>query len=410
LDTRSFRDIDLEGPSDITNPAEIARVLTQSLTLDRTLLGKAQLADLKQDLLNAQANDVTWKFVMVPEPIQNIFPGINTDAYEGYGKERTEILKFVNDNNISNVVFIAADVHTTFVNNLTYQEVPFGPQIATSVFEITTGAVAYEQPTGAFLGNLFTATNPALKAFYDSLPIAPDLDNLPNDKDDFVKQAVNDTLLKPLGFDPLGLDDNLPQANGLIDAKLLKGDYFVGHSYSWSEFDIDPLTQKLTVTTYGINGYTEKELLANPSAIANLQPTILSQFEVNPSGTLNGTAGDDTLTGGIANERIFGKDGDDFLYGGAGNDTLDAGAGYNFMDGGEGRDTFVLSNKEAFDWIGNFELGSDAIRLTGGLSFAQLSIAQGSVNDTFLTNTTTGNLVAVLEGIQANALTAASFV
>ncbi len=252
LDTRSFRDAEIPGPTDFTNPQQVGNVLVQTFAPGRTLLGKIQLEDLKQDLLTAERNGISWKFVMVPEPIQNIFPGINTDAFEGYNAERTELLKFINDNKLTNVVFVAADVHTTFVNNLTYQEVPFGPQIATSVFEITTGAVAYEQPTGAFLANLFTATNPQLKALYDSLRIAPDTDNIANDKDDFVKQAVNNTLLKPLGFDPLGLDDNLPQANGLIDAKLLQGDYFVGHSYSWSEFDIDQATQNSPLPPTGL--------------------------------------------------------------------------------------------------------------------------------------------------------------
>ncbi|MFZ4641621.1 MAG: esterase-like activity of phytase family protein, partial [Nodosilinea sp.] len=301
LDTRSFRDQEITGPSDFTNPQEVARVLTQSFTPGRTLLGQAQLNDLKRDLLTAQSNKVTWKFIMVPEPIQNIFPGINTDAYEGYNAERTELLKFIESNGIQNVVFVSADVHSTFVNNLTYQERAFGPQIATSAFEITTGAVAYERPTGEFLGNLFTANNPQLRAFYNSLPNAPDTDNLPNDKDDFVKQAINDNLLKPLGYDPIGLNDNLPQANGLINAKLLQGDYFVGHSYSWSEFDIDPTTQKLVVTTYGIDSYTEAELLTNPTAIAGRTPRVLSQFEVTPIPQGSAT----TLTGPSSSQSPY---------------------------------------------------------------------------------------------------------
>ncbi len=282
LDTRSFRDEGLTPASDITNPAEIRRVLRESITLDRTLLGQAQLEDLKQDLVAAEEAGITWKFVMVPEPVQNLFPGINVDSYEGYLNERAEILSFIEENDIENVVFVAADVHMTSVNNLTYQTEPFGEQIATDVWEITTGAVAYDVPTGEFLANFFTAGNPELQAFYNSLPIAPDSDNLPNDRDDFVKEAINDTLLNPLGFDPIGLDNNLPQAEGLIDAQLLQGDYYVGHSYSWTEFDIDADTQQLRVTTYGVDGYSETEILENPNAINNLTPTILSEFVVNP--------------------------------------------------------------------------------------------------------------------------------
>jgi phosphodiesterase/alkaline phosphatase D-like protein len=104
LDTRSFRDDELELPIGTTDPAAIGQFLVESLTSDRQFLGKVQLADLKTDLLAAEANGVTWKFVMVPEPIQQL--GLNNvDAFEGYAKERTEILKFVEDNSINNVVF-----------------------------------------------------------------------------------------------------------------------------------------------------------------------------------------------------------------------------------------------------------------------------------------------------------------
>ncbi|AFY48976.1 phosphodiesterase/alkaline phosphatase D [Nostoc sp. PCC 7524] len=279
LDGRSFRDKALQPPSDINNPNEINRVLNESLTQNRTLLGSVQLADLKRDLLAAQAGGITWKFVMTPQPIQNIFPGVAVDSYEGYGKERTELLRFIQENNIDNVVFVAADVHGTFVNNLTYQEQPQGTQIATRAWEITTGAVAFDPPTGKLLAERFWLNDAAQRNLYNSLPIAPDLDDQPNDQDDFVKQAINNNLAA-LGFDPLGLNQNLSQAEGLINATLLEGDYFVGHTYGWTEFDVNPTTQALTVTTYGINSYSEEEL--NINTIPNLSPKVVSKFVVNP--------------------------------------------------------------------------------------------------------------------------------
>lgn len=286
LDSRSFRDPGLTPPEDNTNPEEIAQVLTESITLDRTLLGETQFGDLKNDLLTAEESGITWKFVMLPEPAQNLFPGINTDSYEGYLNERAELLEFIETNNIDNVVFVAADVHMTSVNNLTYQAEPFGEQIPTSVFEVTTGAIAFDPPTGEFLGDTFTADDPELAAVLDSLPIAPDADDLPNDKDDFIEQAINDTLLTPLGFDPIGLDNNLPQAEGLIDAELVQGDYYVGHTYGWTEFDIDAETQQLQVTTFGVDAYTEEEILADPAAINTLEPKVVSEFVVDPQGEI----------------------------------------------------------------------------------------------------------------------------
>jgi myo-inositol-hexaphosphate 3-phosphohydrolase/phosphodiesterase/alkaline phosphatase D-like protein len=403
LDTRSFRDVQL-APASLANPVPF---LVNAFDPTRTLLGRQQVTDLKRDLLAAETNGITWKFIAVPEPIQN-FGVINAeDRFEGYAAERTEILKFINDNNISNVVFLSGDFHGTLVNNLTYQLAPGQAQIQTSAFEIVTGPAAFFDglfgPTVAQLSLAANLITPEQFRFYQSLPVAPDADDVVNDRDDFIKQLLV-AQTSAFGYDPIGLQGSL------IDATLLQGDYVSTHTYGWTQFDIDQTTQKLTVTTYGVPAYSEAELLANPSAVTSLTPRVVSQFEVNPGGTLNGTAGDDTLIGGAANERIFGNEGDDFLYGGAGNDTLDGGAGYNFMDGGAGRDTFVLSNKDAYDWIGNFELGADVIKLTGGLTFAQLTITQGTANDTFLTNKTTGNRVAVLEGIQATALTSASFV
>jgi uncharacterized repeat protein (TIGR01451 family) len=277
LDTRSFRDGDLANVTNLADQAQVGKFLVDSFDPTRTFLGKQQLADLKQDLLKSQQDGVTWKFITVPEPIQNIGVLQAADRFEGYAAERTEILKFINDNKISNVVFISADIHGTLVNNLTYQTAPGQAQIATSAFEITTGAVGYSQPFGQTVAQLGTAAGvitPAQKAFYDAQNTAG--------KDAFIKGVV-DGGLQQLGYDPLGLDRNLTQANGLINAKLLQGDYVATHVYGWTDFNIDQQTQKLTVTTYGIDSYTRAELEANPSAINSRQPRIVSQFEVAPS-------------------------------------------------------------------------------------------------------------------------------
>lgn len=52
------------------------------------------------------------------------------------------------DNQITNVVFVAADVHGTIVNNVTYQTAVGQPQQSTSAFEVTTGSVAFDAPFG----------------------------------------------------------------------------------------------------------------------------------------------------------------------------------------------------------------------------------------------------------------------
>ena len=389
LDARSFRDAELPGVTNPADPVQIGTFLAKSFDPSRTLLGRQQVNDLKQDLLDAEQKGITWKYVVVPEPIQNLGVLAASDRYEGYAAERTEILKFINDNDISNVVFISADIHGTVVNNLTYQQAPGQAQIATSAFEITTGSVGFDAPFGPTVAELAATAGlltPAQLAVYNALPTAG--------KDAFIKQVVNNGL-NPLGYDPVGLNDNLSIANGKIDATLLQGDYVALNAYSWTEFDVDQATQKLTVTTYGIPYYTEQELKANPSAITGLTPTIVSQFEVNPTLTQRGTACNDTLIGTDGNDRLLGLDG---------NDIVNGGMGKNVLTGGTGDDTFVLMTGGT-NTITDFG-GGDRLALTGGLSFGQLTIVQDGSNTAIKLGK---ELLATLTNVPSSNLTSAAF-
>ncbi|GEM_PF-1289580 len=49
--------------------------------------------------------------------------------------------------------------------------------------------------------------------------------------------------------------------------------------------NVDPISQQLRVTTYGIPYYDEATLLANPTLIASLQPSVIQEFTVNPIPT-----------------------------------------------------------------------------------------------------------------------------
>jgi Ca2+-binding RTX toxin-like protein len=265
--------------------------------------------------------------------------------------------------------------------------VPFGPQIATNAFEISTGSVAYDAPFGPSVVDVATLVGllgPAERAYYDSLAVANDTDSFLNDKDDFVKNLTNNQLVQ-LGYDPIGLNDNLPIANGLIDAQLLQGDYMATHTFGWTQFDIDAETQQLTVTTFGIAAYTEADLQADPGGVISRVPQIVSQFTVTPQLSamarladstlvINGTNSADSIevqrqlsgrdllvqangqTIGRFNRRdvdkitIYGFDGDDALIvsppltipaiirGGLGNDNVFGGFGKDVLLGGPGND------------------------------------------------------------------------
>jgi 3-phytase/alkaline phosphatase D len=278
LDNRSFRDQGLPPVTDLTNPAAIGAFLVGSFNPARTMLGAAQKDELKAALLRAQQDGVAWKFVMVPEPIQNLGVVAASDRFEGYAAERTEILKFVDEQDIDNVVFVAADIHGTLVNNLTYQLGPFQPQIGLTSFEISTGAVAFDAPFGPTVVELAAGLGlltPAQLAFYNSLPVPF--------RDVFVNTLVDQQVV-PFGYDPVGL------TGSPVNASLSVGGYVATHTYGWTEFEVDRETKALQVTTYGVPPYDYATLQSNPSAVTALQPVVVSQFSVVPVAT-GGNAG-----------------------------------------------------------------------------------------------------------------------
>src|SRR6266498_2776799 len=80
----------------------------------RTFLGPVQKQALKGALLNSTAK---FKFVINGDPIQQ-FWALPYDRWEGYAAERNELLNFIKDNNISNVVFLTTDSHASYQNEV----------------------------------------------------------------------------------------------------------------------------------------------------------------------------------------------------------------------------------------------------------------------------------------------------
>ena len=284
LDGRSFRDQELPAVQNPLDPVQVGAFLAGAFDPTRTLLSPRQRTRLFDDLLAAHNAGVTWKFVLVPEPIQNIGVIGASDRFEGYAAERTAILKFIDDYQIKNVVFVSADIHGTLVNNLTYQLSPLQPHIATNAFEITTGSVAFDAPFG-----------PTVLDIAASVPVAPGVSLLdvflqqvgvPNleafnalpelSKNNALEQLVNQQIT-PLGYDPLGLE-----TGGPINAELKLGSYTAAFNFGWTEFDIDAATQRLRVTTFGIDPYTRAQLELDPASVIQRQPRVISRFVVTP--------------------------------------------------------------------------------------------------------------------------------
>ncbi len=80
----------------------------------RTMLGTMQ----KQRLKNAlRTSDAQFKFVISELAFQQFY-ALPYDRWEGYAAERAEILNFIRDNNIENVIFLTTDNHANIVNEV----------------------------------------------------------------------------------------------------------------------------------------------------------------------------------------------------------------------------------------------------------------------------------------------------
>ena len=119
--------------------------------------------------------------------------------------------------------------------------------------------------------------------------------------------------------------------------------------------------------------------------------------------TLTGNAGNDTLIGGNGKDFLVGSAGDDLLDGGNGTDTLRGGLGNDILTGGNRQDIFVFASGEGIDTINDFELGTDKIGLTEGLTFGNLSFAGNEI-------LIGSDVLAVLTGVNTTTLTASNFV
>jgi phosphodiesterase/alkaline phosphatase D-like protein len=116
-------------------PSPPAGCLTAIFDPSRTVLGPVQKNQLKNDLLNSTAEH---KIVINEFPIQQ-YHALPYDRWEGYGAERNEILDFISNNGIDNVVFATTDTHATIQNEV-FKDRFTAP--ATVAYEGVTGPIA----------------------------------------------------------------------------------------------------------------------------------------------------------------------------------------------------------------------------------------------------------------------------
>ena len=125
LDTRQYRD---------------ANLADDSSERPKTMLGREQLNWLKHKLA---ASDSTWKVIVSSVPMSIPTGGNGRDGWgnydqtTGFENELTDILRFMQQNEMNNVIFITTDVH--FAEAFRYT--PFADAPEFQVHEIVTGPI-----------------------------------------------------------------------------------------------------------------------------------------------------------------------------------------------------------------------------------------------------------------------------
>ena len=298
-DTRSYRDVRLKtlaGADDTGARAD---------NPDRTLLGKTQLAWLKQTLLDAQTNGTVWKFVAVSDPIDQIGAiGSGLDGGKswigGYRAERNDLLKFIADKGIKNVVFLSTDDHQNRVNELTYWDnaSDIGNQSKAKVLQGVLSVV--DGPIGATQVGVTTATPLQVIEDHSFTNIKSLADSLANAQ---ATAGVN-----PIGLDPanfVGLknvkregDSNADATTGIIaNNKLQAVDFYSPDTFNFTTFDISADGKTLNVNVQGINSYGTNTF-QEPTASNPVRSILSFSLDATPA-TLSVTAS--TPTGSEAN-------------------------------------------------------------------------------------------------------------
>jgi alkaline phosphatase D len=257
LDDRSYRDIRLKttkGADDIGARADNPK---------RTMLGKTQLNWFKQTLLNAQQKRIPWKIIAISSPIDEIGNDSGKSWYGGYRAERNEILKFIDDNKIDNVVFLSTDDHQNRINELTYLtdvNNPNSRKVINNAITIVAG------PIGAGGPDKFTKHNFASIQFLT---------------DGLV------TLQKAKGINPIGLDPKFPglqkmyrEGDPQADQHREPVDFFSPDTFNYVTLDIGADGKTLSVNTYGINSYAANTF---PEPSQTDSPRRILGFEIQRS-------------------------------------------------------------------------------------------------------------------------------
>jgi len=409
VDDRTYRDIRIKKASDGSDDTG-----DRADNLNRTMLGKTQLAWLKRTLLEAQRNGTVWKIVNVSDPIDQIGPiggalsltdaptaaeyggigssltitaaadstnktvkvsstvglvagqpltatgvpagtlisaisadgvsftvnntlnltkgtaialtpavstysPVNSDGGKswigGYRAERNELLKFIADNRILNVVFLAADDHQNRINELTYS--PNGD---------TANQASYVKVPACFtiVCGPLGATGPDFISNH-SFALAQKLA-------DSLAKSQRTAGIEPIGLDGYpGLRDVSREGDATASSQPKAVDFYSPDTFNYNMLEVGADGRTLTVTSLGINSTAQNTFLEY-DAINNPERVIF-RFSVDAAGS--GTVAPQSFTfldinNPISSNVSTNKDGSLTVVAGGG-DTWDNADSFNYL-------------------------------------------------------------------------------
>jgi phosphodiesterase/alkaline phosphatase D-like protein len=202
-------------------------------------------------LLDAQRAGTLWKFVTVSDPIDQLGPiggaltgtltSVNADGGKsymgGYRAERNNLLKFIADNRIFNVVFLGTDDHQNRINELLYS--PSGQtEVQSSYVKVPYCFAIVCGPLGATGPDTITDhsfTN--IKAIADSLA-----------------NAQVSAGIEPIGLQGYpGLHDVVREGDPTADGQPQAVDFYSPDTFNFTVLDVSGNGKKLTVQSIGMN-------------------------------------------------------------------------------------------------------------------------------------------------------------
>jgi alkaline phosphatase D len=299
LDDRSYRDIKiLDGNNDKADDDTTVNKAGADAR-DRTILGVEQLAWFKQQLLKAKTDGVLWTVVNISSPIdatggpgqdgEVVFGETSVDAKSFWGNyrwERNEILRFIAENGIRNVIFLSSDDHEFRVNELVYAPNPDPSSdngegltknlaLVPGVFTVVASPLGAARPDG-FLGTSANdseskqkVTNFTRDTIYSGKKGTQVLAG-------FLEQAQRlKSAQTAQGVDPIGLSASYAGLRSLSRSVNLFADhptytadvnnpqiqdFWSPQTFNWGQLQIDR-QGLLTVRAWGINDYANDKIV-----------------------------------------------------------------------------------------------------------------------------------------------------